>query len=98
MDGLTACRRIRTLPGGEALPIVALTANALAEERERCLAAGMDGYLTKPLEPEVLYAELCRRLRLPTDATATAQPAPGTVIGARALPGFDAANVLRWLD
>jgi signal transduction histidine kinase/DNA-binding NarL/FixJ family response regulator len=63
MDGLEACRRIRALPGGD-LPIVALTANALAEERERCLAAGMDGYLTKPLEPEALYAELCRWLRL----------------------------------
>jgi CheY-like chemotaxis protein len=63
MDGLEACRRIRALPNG-GLPIVALTANALAEERERCLAAGMDGYLTKPLEPEALYAELCRWLRL----------------------------------
>jgi CheY-like chemotaxis protein len=61
---LEACRRIRALPGG-GLPIIALTANALAGERERCLAAGMDGYLTKPLEPEALYAELCRWLRSP---------------------------------
>lgn len=62
MDGLEACRRIRALPGGETLPILALTANATADERERCLAAGMDGCLTKPLAPEALCAELSRRL------------------------------------
>jgi polar amino acid transport system substrate-binding protein len=94
MDGLDACRRIRALPGG-GLPIVALTANALAGQRERCLAAGMDGYLTKPLEPEALYAELCRWLRLPADEADAQRP----VVGAqRALPGFDAAKVRRALE
>jgi CheY-like chemotaxis protein len=94
MDGLDACRRIRALPGG-GLPIVALTANALAGQRERCLAAGMDGYLTKPLEPEALYAELCRWLRLPADEADAQRPAVGAQ---RALPGFDAAKVRRALE
>lgn len=95
MDGLEACRRIRALPGGGP-PIVALTANALAGERERCLGAGMDGYLTKPLEPETLYAELCRWLRVPAaEIGGLERPAPAVDA---ALPGFDAANVRRWLD
>ncbi len=64
MDGLTACRHIRALPNGR-LPIVALTANALTGERERCLAAGMDGYLTKPLEPVSTITR--RRARRPAD-------------------------------
>jgi ABC-type amino acid transport substrate-binding protein/HPt (histidine-containing phosphotransfer) domain-containing protein len=97
MDGLTACRKIRALPGG-GLPIIALTANALAGERERCLAAGMDGYLTKPLEPEALDAELSRWLRSPADVIDAPALAPATVAAAPALPGFDAAKVQRWLD
>ncbi len=97
MDGLTACRRIRALPGGGP-PIVALTANALAGERERCLAAGMDGYLTKPLEPEALYAELCRQLQLATDALGVSRPAPAVPAGAPALPGFDMVNIQCWLE
>jgi len=97
MDGLTACRRIRALPGGEALPIVALTANALVGERERCLAAGMDGYLAKPLEPAALSAELCRWLRLPAGERGVPQPA-SAVAAVPALPGFDAVKVRRLLD
>jgi PAS domain S-box-containing protein len=56
MDGLTATRRIREIPGCETVPIVALTAHALAEDRERCLAAGMNGCVTKPFRPHDLFA------------------------------------------
>jgi two-component system sensor histidine kinase/response regulator len=57
MDGLETTRRIRALPGEKArIPIVGLTAHALQDDRERCLAAGMDRYITKPIKSETLYS------------------------------------------
>jgi PAS domain S-box-containing protein len=56
MDGLEATRAIRALPGGRELPIVALTAHALKDERERCLAEGMNAYVTKPFKAYELFA------------------------------------------
>ncbi|KAA3653926.1 MAG: PAS domain-containing sensor histidine kinase [Proteobacteria bacterium] len=62
MDGLSATRAIRALPQGGAVPILAMTANAFAEDRQRCEAAGMNDYLSKPFEPEQLYAVVRRWL------------------------------------
>jgi CheY-like chemotaxis protein len=64
MDGLEATRRIRAAEGdGPAASIVALTANAYAEDREACLAAGMDGLLVKPLDREKLREVLEAAMR-----------------------------------
>jgi len=61
MDGFTATRRIRDHEGwGKRTPIVALTANAMTGQMERCLAAGMDGFLTKPLDVKQLREALDR--------------------------------------
>jgi PAS domain S-box-containing protein len=62
IDGLETCRRIRGLPGGAATAIVALTANAFADDRRRCLEAGMDDFLTKPVVAELLFETVLRWL------------------------------------
>jgi CheY-like chemotaxis protein len=56
MDGLKATAEIRKLPAERPVPIIAVTANAMSGERERCLAAGMDEYLAKPFRPHDLFA------------------------------------------
>lgn len=60
MDGVEAARRIRDLPLGRRLPIIAMTANAFEEDRQRCLEAGMDDHLSKPVEPEMMYRTMLR--------------------------------------
>jgi PAS domain S-box-containing protein len=56
MDGFEATEKIRALPQGRTLPIIALTAHALSGERERCLERGMSGYLAKPFKAHDLFA------------------------------------------
>lgn len=69
VDGYEATRRIRQLPGSEGLPIIALTASALQGDRERCLAAGMNDYLSKPFKRTDLQRILQRWLPGRTAAT-----------------------------
>ncbi|GEM_PF-1111244 len=74
LDGLEATARIRALPAPiGSVPIIALTANALKGDDERCLAAGMNGYLAKPYDATALYAALSR-------FAATADGAPRTPV------------------
>ncbi|TXT32160.1 MAG: hypothetical protein FD131_502 [Rhodocyclaceae bacterium] len=62
MDGLEATRRIRAEPKHTLLPIIAMTANAFAEDRERCIEAGMNDFIVKPVEPNDLKMLLLRYL------------------------------------
>lgn len=58
MDGLEATRQIRLLPDRKHIPVLAMTANAFAEDRMRCFAAGMDDFISKPVTPSVLFVTL----------------------------------------
>ena len=65
MDGLTATKKIRTLnhPDAKKIPIIAMTANAFKEDKEKCLAAGMNAHLAKPIEIKNLKKVLCEQIR-----------------------------------
>lgn len=66
INGLEATRQIRKLPGYSDTPIIAMTANAFAEDRARCLEAGMTEFLAKPFDPDTLFATLLRSLSRPS--------------------------------
>ena len=63
IDGLEATRQIRRLPAHHHTPIIAMTANAFAEDRERCSRAGMNDFLGKPFDPTALFAILLHWLQ-----------------------------------
>ncbi len=65
LDGLEATRCIRRNPRWSRLPIVAMTAHAMNGDRERCLAAGMDAYVSKPVQPAHLIATIEKHLAGP---------------------------------
>ncbi|MBW2131598.1 MAG: response regulator [Deltaproteobacteria bacterium] len=60
MDGIQAAGKIRELPACLHLPIIAITAHTFAGERERCVAAGMNDYLAKPVDPDILFRTIAR--------------------------------------
>ncbi len=60
MDGFTATRLLRSNPRFQKLPIIAMTAHALVEERQRCLDAGMNDHISKPINPDALFSTLLR--------------------------------------
>ncbi|MEJ8815936.1 ATP-binding protein [Variovorax ureilyticus] len=89
MDGYELTRRVRereALRGGLRLPIVALTANALLGEAERCLALGMDAYLSKPLQLEDLSEALSKVLQTGAGEGGAIQASSGGAVGAPVSP------------
>jgi CheY-like chemotaxis protein len=62
LDGLQATQQIRQSPSYRHVPIIAMTANAFSEDRERCLAAGMSDFISKPVNPDILYTVLLSNL------------------------------------
>jgi two-component system sensor histidine kinase/response regulator len=107
MDGYEATRQLRQDERFATLPVIAMTAHALSEERELCAAAGMTGHLCKPVEPAALYAALALHYResgpsetphqLPLPASSpNPLPSPiGTAMTLAPVPGLDMAAGLR---
>jgi CheY-like chemotaxis protein/HPt (histidine-containing phosphotransfer) domain-containing protein len=87
LDGLTATRllRQRERKEGGHVPVVAMTANAMQGDRERCLAAGMDGYLAKPIRAEQFYAAV-EQYAAPGEAEAAAPATPAEAQAAASTP------------
>ncbi|MDD2988993.1 MAG: response regulator [Zoogloea sp.] len=95
MDGLEATRAIRQA-GQVAVPVLAMTANAFGEDRQRCLDAGMNDHLPKPVDPAMLYAKLLQWLpRRGPAAPAVPAVVPDMQALLEQVPGLDVAYGLR---
>ena len=98
MDGYTATRLLRAQPQLQDLPIIAMTAHALVEERQRCLEAGMNDHVNKPIDPDALFATLMRwtKLRLVSAVGTEARPArPADDMILPEIDGVDVAGSLK---
>jgi two-component system sensor histidine kinase/response regulator len=97
MDGHQATRKIRSEPRFAKLPIIAMTAHATTEERQRCLDDGMNDHVSKPIDPALLYETLARYVPRPAAAAAAApapKPRPAGADGLPRIEGLDAADGL----
>jgi two-component system sensor histidine kinase/response regulator len=93
MDGVTATRHIREMARFDHLPIVAVTANAMEQDRRKCLAAGMNDFLIKPIDPDDMWSILLRWIRPGTRAQAAAPARPAPQASADGMPqGIEGLN------
>jgi signal transduction histidine kinase/DNA-binding response OmpR family regulator len=105
MDGVTATKAIRSKPQLGSLPIIAMTANVMAADREKCIEAGMNDHVAKPIDPDELFTVLLRWINprdgssttpehaAPTASVSTAAKAPETE--SLVIPGIDTKAALR---
>ncbi|MDD2915190.1 MAG: response regulator [Gallionella sp.] len=92
MDGVTATRELRKEERFKNLPVVAMTANAMQGDRDRCMAAGMNDHVAKPIEPEDLWKALLKWIKPRRTMAATAEVIP------QALPDVDLPSGIDGLD
>jgi signal transduction histidine kinase/DNA-binding response OmpR family regulator len=101
MDGYDATRLLRSDPHFQEIPIIAMTAHILAEERQRCLEAGMKDHISKPIDPDTLFATLARwtkslpRRSQPSDAVEASAAKPAVDGGLPEIAGVDIDSALR---
>ncbi|PZN76377.1 MAG: hypothetical protein DM484_16880 [Candidatus Methylumidiphilus alinenensis] len=99
MDGITTTREIRKDSRLKDLPVVAMTANAMASDREQCLLSGMNDYVAKPIIPEQLYTVLVRWIKPPRARNSPPLTGNATVLPTKPsmleeIPGLDVATGL----
>jgi CheY-like chemotaxis protein len=96
MDGFTATKLLRADARFQSLPIIAMTAHALVEERQRCLEAGMNDHVSKPIDPDALFATLARwTKRSDLNAAKPEQKAPVPAVVVPEIEGVDKESGLR---
>ncbi len=95
MDGIETTRAIRGDPALSGLPVIGLSASALAAERERCIEAGMNDFVAKPIVPPVLYASLERWSGRKPGGDA---PAAASAVGAEPPTWPCCRRCARWRD
>ena len=104
MDGVTATKAIRSKPQLSNLPIIAMTANVMAADREKCIEAGMNDHVAKPIDPDELLTVLLRWIKPRDGSSTTSEHAAGSVSTAAAkapetespvIPGIDTKAALR---
>ncbi len=100
MDGYEATRVIRARANGKTLPIIAMTAHALSSERQHCLDAGMNDYVSKPVDPDLLLETLSRWItpqpeQLIMIPHTKPEPAPDAAALPEALPGIQVRDALK---
>jgi signal transduction histidine kinase/CheY-like chemotaxis protein len=93
MDGITATKILRSHPRLQKFPIIAMTAHALVEERERCIDAGMNDHVSKPIDPAVLFATLLRWAKPQPKQTIEPQATPVRTADEIVLPEIAGINV-----
>lgn len=92
MDGYDATRKLRQDSRFAALPVIAMTANAMVGDKEKCLAAGMNDFIAKPIDVAQLFATLARWVKVNPAAAAAAATAAGAAAGAEAGSGAAAGG------
>src|SRR5215467_10692511 len=98
LDGVAATRAIRANPRFARLPVIAMTANVMAGDREQCLQAGMNDHVPKPIDPDQLFDTLLRWIRRRTAVAAAASPVGASLAQARdslVIPGIATDDGLR---
>jgi PAS domain S-box-containing protein len=100
MDGVSATRKIRKTPALRDLPIIAMTANAMSDDRDRCLAAGMNDYISKPIDPNVLVAKLLKWIsdQNPVDVPGRSGPSFRSSDHANEFTGIEGLDAQRGLQ
>ncbi len=101
MDGYEATRAIRANPAFRNLPVIAMTAHAMASDRDKCMAAGMNDYVSKPVNPAELYSVLAAwvkpgdRVIIPAEPAKGAAAETGEIMLPHSLPGIFIGSGLR---